>query len=342
LKQDEASFLQHATAVFNGLGLSPQTSQQLGRRVLSDITPSAAMQARIIPGSRGLVASHVQEAIPVGQMMLETQRTALAAQAQLESDVRAIETHNAPIQELNSRVVGILTQVSGQDLGQDRESWQRWLIDLFGYAQMSQRFSQDKPVQIEDVPLAYQPQPVPVDVFAGEPVVVRIVHSCFAAGTSVHTLTGPRPIETLQAGDQVLTQEAKTGLLTYQPIVAVYHNRPNQTLRIRLDGGEEIVATEIHRFWEAGKGWTMARDLKADDTLRSLGTTARVVEVANDRVQPVFNLRVAEGESFFVGRLGTLVHDNSLVEPTETPFDVPPNPAASVDRPVPPEPAVRE
>jgi hypothetical protein len=93
-----------------------------------------------------------------------------------------------------------------------------------------------------------------------------------------------------------------------------------------------VVATEIHRFWQTGKGWTMARDLRTGDTLRLLGTVARIIEVAPDRVQPVFNLRVAEGESFFVGRLGTLVHDNSVVEPPETPFDAPPSLTSAGDR----------
>ena len=39
---------------------------------------------------------------------------------------------------------------------------------------------------------------------------------------------------------------------------------PPPTLRITI-GGESIVATGIHRFWKAGKGWTMARELKAGD-----------------------------------------------------------------------------
>ena len=39
-------------------------------------------------------------------------------------------------------------------------------------------------------------------------------------------------------------------------------------------GGETIVATGIHRFWKAGKGWTMARDLKAGDRLRMIGGVA--------------------------------------------------------------------
>ena len=47
-------------------------------------------------------------------------------------------------------------------------------------------------------------------------------------------------------------------------------NQPAPTLRIAV-GGEAIVATGIHRFWKAGKGWTMARELKAGDRLRMVG-----------------------------------------------------------------------
>ncbi len=81
------------------------------------------------------------------------------------------------------------------------------------------------------------------------------------------------------------------------------------------------MATGIHRFWKAGKGWTMARDLKAGDPVRTLGGVATVASVVADKTQPVFNLEVADGHDFFVGRAAALVHDNSLVEATPAPFD---------------------
>jgi len=65
----------------------------------------------------------------------------------------------------------------------------------------------------------------------------------------------------------------------------------------------------------------MARELKPGDALRTVGGLAVVKSVEKERIQPVFNLRVAEGESFFVGRTGVLAHDNSLVNPTPRPFD---------------------
>jgi hypothetical protein len=147
-------------------------------------------------------------------------------------------------------------------------------------------------------------------------------YSCFAAGTPVRTLLGPRPIESIEVGDQVLAQDVTTGALSFEPVVALHHNPPKPTLRIDL-GDEAIVATPIHRFWRAGQGWAMARDLKPGDTIRRLGGTARVVSVSEEQVQPVFNLDVAERRSFFVGASGALVHDNSLVDPVLHPFDAP-------------------
>ena len=81
------------------------------------------------------------------------------------------------------------------------------------------------------------------------------------------------------------------------------------------------VASEFHRFWSPGRGWVMARDLKVGDVLRTLGGVAAVELVDPGEVVPVYNLDVAEAASFFVGRLGSLVHDNTLPDLRATPFD---------------------
>ena len=100
----------------------------------------------------------------------------------------------------------------------------------------------------------------------------------------------------------------------------MHRNRPSATLRIALDG-ETIVATGIHRFWKAGKGWIMARDLKPGDVIRAIGGAARVKSIETDATQPVYNLDVAENRDFFVGTKGFLVHDFSFVQPVLAPFD---------------------
>jgi hypothetical protein len=153
--------------------------------------------------------------------------------------------------------------------------------------------------------------------------------SCFGAGTLVRTLAGNRPIETLQVGDQVLSQDAKTGTLSYKPILVVHHNPPSKTFAITI-GSETVISSPFHRFWKAGKGWVMARDLATGDTVRTLEGLVKVTAKDEGKVQPVFNLDVAETGSFFVGQGGALVHDNTLPNPVLAPFDAEPALASGV------------
>ena len=259
--------------------------------------------------------------VPIGEMVRETQASAAVAQRQLASDVATLDRTNATIRESNEPVLQALKGVTGADLGEDGAAWNRWWTDREGYAVMT---SQDtaKPTFFEDVPLGYTPQAGPA-IVAGPVIGFVRSHSCFAGGTTVRTIEGERPIESIRAGDLVLVQDTNSGGLAYQAVVTAYHNPPSPTLRVGLEGGEAVVVTGIHRFWKAGKGWTMARDLKAGDLVRALGGVATVSAVEDDRTQPVFNLEVAEGHSFLVGKLGALVHDNSLVEATPNPFDAP-------------------
>jgi hypothetical protein len=260
--------------------------------------------------------------IPVGQMAVEAQKTAVAAQQQLQNDVAAIDRYNEGILEGNRRALPVLREVSGQDLGEGREGWARWWIDQIGYTIKPDDPSQSQTqTVVQDVPLDYQPQPLPLRE-VGYVVGFRQM-SCFGAGTLVQTLTGPRPIETLRIGDEVLAQDVATGALAYQPILVVHHNPPSKTFRIAL-GGETVVSSEFHRFWKADKGWVMARDLKAGDRLRTLDGLVTVDSIESGTVQPVFNLDVAEAADFFVGTRGALVHDNTLPDLRLVPFDATP------------------
>ena len=65
----------------------------------------------------------------------------------------------------------------------------------------------------------------------------------------------------------------------------------------------------------------MTRDLKRGDFVRVLGGAAEVRSVIESGIEPVFNLRISQAESFLVGLEGALVHDNSVVQPVRRPFD---------------------
>jgi hypothetical protein len=257
--------------------------------------------------------------IPLAQLVSESQKTAMAAQEQLKADTETLETANRKTLERNGEAVSVLNTATGQNLPADRTTWTRWWVDQIGYA-FAITQTTDKPTVIEDVPLSYQPQVTPVaQSFQG--IGYRRM-SCFGAGTPVQTVDGLRPIESLKVGDLVLSQSIDTGALAYKPILVVHHNPPSPTFRIKVEG-EAIISSYFHRFWVAGRGWVMARDLKAGDAVRTLGGVVKVDSVEDDKTQLVYNLDVAEAADFFVGKLGALVHDNTLPDPRLVPFDGP-------------------
>jgi hypothetical protein len=237
------------------------------------------------------------------------ERSSQELQQSLALDIQTVETTNSQIGDLNGRVLPVLKTISGQDFGAEPEKWRTWWTDQLGYVYQS-NVPEIKPTLTDTVT-------------ATSPFTMGTSHSaCFAAGTPVSTLDGPRAIESIRVGDRVLAQDTTTGSLAFQPVVAVHLNRPTPTFRILIDG-ETIVATGIHRFWKAGKGWTMARDLKPDDVIRVIGGVATVKSIEPDASQPVYNLDVAECRDFFVGTRGILVHDFSFVQPVMSPFDRP-------------------
>ncbi len=283
----------------------------------------------------------IETVIPIGRIEAEHRRAALSAQAQLEDDIATLDQDNADVDRTNSLVIEALRGATGADHGADGEAWKTWYFAQVGYSYTSPA-RKSVPTVVEDVPLADSPRFVPIYTQtpqAGKAVSTRElsfsttgdIPSCFGAGTLVHTTAGPRPIESLKVGDRVLAQVEANGALRYQPIITVLHNPPAPTLRVDL-GGEPIVSSTFHRFWVAGKGWKMARDLRAGDLVRTLEGTANVNAIEPDRVQPVFNLEIAGDRTFFVGNVAALVHDNTVPDLRAAPFDAAPDLLASKGR----------
>lgn len=253
------------------------------------------------------------------QLMLQTaRRLAMEVERKLVRDVAALQAYNQAADESNERIAAILSSLTGQDLGKNPDAWRTWWADRQGYVYQPDG---DKPGKPRIKP-TIETQ-TPLLLVGPEPPVFHA--ACFAPGTLVQTRKGPLPIKSLAVGDMVLSQDTTTGALGYQPVIAVHHNPPSPTFRLKTAKSEPIETTGIHRFWVAGRGWIMARDLKIGDPIRVLGGVSRVEELEpTGKVEPVvYNLDIASNRDFFVGRIGLLAHDNSLPLPDARRFDAP-------------------
>ena len=134
--------------------------------------------------------------------------------------------------------------------------------------------------------------------------------SCFPAGTPVLTIYGSRAIEQIQIGDRVLSQDVDSGELIYKPVQATTLRPPTPMVQLAM-GSESIRATLGHPFWVIGKGWQMAKHLKAGDSLYTTNGAVSVDHIEKSTPDKAYNLVVSDFHDYFVGESKLLVHDNS-------------------------------
>lgn len=228
-------------------------------------------------------------------------------QQSVDETNRRIDTRNEPI-------IGLLRDATGQEEKGAPQSWWDWWLEYNEY-----HVPDYKPVQEYNEYAYYEYGPLSG---ASEPPRTRPTDfysfrktSCFAKGTLVSTLRGTAPIEEIQIGDRVLSQNAETGELGYK-IVIGRTLRPASPLKRLTAAGTMLLTTLGHPFWVSGSGWKMSKELSIGDRLH---TTTGAVELESiEEAYPLeaYNLVVAEWHTYFVGPPRILVHDNSLREPT--------------------------
>ncbi|HEX4415056.1 MAG TPA: polymorphic toxin-type HINT domain-containing protein [Lacipirellulaceae bacterium] len=141
--------------------------------------------------------------------------------------------------------------------------------------------------------------------------------SCFVAGTPVWTKTGLRSIENIQLGDFVLAQDVESGALTFKPVIERTVRPPSPIVHLTLEN-DEIFTTKGHLFWVPGSGWRMAKQLGDDAKIHGLSGPATVRSVDTCPDAKAYNLVVADYSTYFVGKEGILVHDNTPRTPTKS------------------------
>ena len=196
---------------------------------------------------------------------------------------------------LKDRIRFVFQQVTGFERVDDPELWEKQLNDYYGWYTSPNSITKTQ----------YQAT-----------VASYYYHSCFPAGTPVLSQSGLTPIETIRIGDRVLAQNPQTGELVYCTVQNTTLRPSTPTVELSV-GAQTIRATRGHPFWVAGRGWTVAKHLKAGDQLHGLTGAATIDVIEEARPIEVYNLVVSDQHNYFVGDQQLfLVHDNSPLQET--------------------------
>ncbi len=215
-----------------------------------------------------------------------------------------------------NRVCTVLRATTGETLGDKPELWWDWWNDR------NERYQGNKPTAS-----SYSEQRKSLVVssrtYSNESAGrvhnlghMQVQYSCLVPGTLIQTSTGLMPIEKVQIGDLVVSQDVETAELTLKPVIMTTIRPPKSTIKITA-GHETIEATGGHLWWVSGHGWVKSRDLKPGMMLHTATGTAEIEStVANPTPQLTHNLVVDGFHTYFVGAQRVLSYDNTLPKPS--------------------------
>ena len=126
------------------------------------------------------------------------------------------------------------------------------------------------------------------------------------------TREGLRPIEEIQAEDNVLAENSHTGEVGYKEVVRTFINTCDVLIHVYIDE-ETIATTPTHPFYVVDKGWVEAERLRVGDYLKlSNGETVKISSIEIEQLKEpveVYNFEVKGWHTYFVSALGVLVHN---------------------------------
>jgi hypothetical protein len=229
--------------------------------------------------------------------------TAIAVEQQLAQTNRAIALGN-------SMIVAALAATTGQEFGDSPRSWWDWWTEYNEY--YSDGVTPEYEQRYAESDRRYYRTPGYAGRYNSDG---SRALSCFGAGTLVWTKTGPREIEKIEIGDMVLAQNVDTGQLEFKPVMGRTVRPPSKTLKVSC-GADALETTLGHPFWVAGAGWRMAKELGEGAILHGVNGPVRIDAIEPLEEAEAYNLVVADSNTYFVGKSGILVHDNTPRRPT--------------------------
>ena len=145
-----------------------------------------------------------------------------------------------------------------------------------------------------------------------------LTSQCFTGDTLVSTEHGLRPIEEIQAGDYVWSENTETGEKELKKVLGVSVTETTVLVHVSMEDGTEINTTENHPFYAEGKGWCAASGLEDGDILHAQDGSAVMVKDVEarqlDEAVKVYNLEIEEYHTYYVSGREVLVHNVCGVE----------------------------
>ncbi|GAA3137931.1 polymorphic toxin-type HINT domain-containing protein [Nonomuraea salmonea] len=162
---------------------------------------------------------------------------------------------------------------------------------------------------------------VPVDA----PGTTCALPNSFVPGTPVLMADGStKPIEKVEAGDEVVATDPATGRTESRPVVALISSKGVKKLvdiTVTVDGAKDVItATDNHPFWvPKRKAWLTAGALQPGMWLQtSAGTYVQITAIEHrTATQRVHNLTVEDFHTYHVvaGDQDVLVHNSTPPDP---------------------------
>jgi hypothetical protein len=265
--------------------------------------PTLARSDRLVPRERNPALRDLGR----GERVVNTNR--LVADERTASGIDGVEEQMVVTDVKNqsrlSHATAALQIATGQSFPPEQAAWRAW------WNEAADRPAEDQPEppQRDLVVTQSTSETTSLGVNLGATVVG---HACFASGTPVWTSHGLEAIDKIQLGDYVFAQSIETGELAYKPVV-FRTLLPRTKAKLLRTASETIHATTAHPFWVAGRGWTKVKALNAGTPLRTVDDVVRLEEAAEGEKTFAYNLEVADFGTYFVGKTGFLVHDNTPI-----------------------------
>ena len=144
-------------------------------------------------------------------------------------------------------------------------------------------------------------------------ILFGLTSQCFAGDTLVSTEDGLRPIEEIQAGDYVWSENTETGKKELKKVLSVSVTETTTLVHVTTENGTVINTTESHPFYVEGKGWCAAAELETGDVLRTEDGEQETVKGVQteklDKAVKVYNLEIEGSHTYYVSADSVLVHN---------------------------------